>query len=570
MSRIKPIIIGLFVLFLICFAGWEVFKWGVMRVYVPPDKALVVTNKFGNALPADRITVPTGDNQYKGVREEILGPGRYFFNPVSYDTQLVDLVQIPAGDPHKWDWDPDGHLKDINTAPMIGLVTLKEGAAPPPGMEIVPHDHGDRSTQPWKGIQEEVLTPGTYKINPYRYEVKVLPAVVVPPGSVGVVTRLVGNVGNVNVARLTDIRARTQGPSTEPSVATRNAAAPSRLVAGAIERGILKNVLQPGIYYLNPRMAKVTIVPVGYDAITLEHPKTTIRFYSFDGYLIEADFTVVWGRVPADAPNIVANIGDIDRVRTNVIEPAMKAACQNEGAKYTAKELIQGLTRSKFQDDLSSSLEKQVADRNIHVLLALIRNISVKDTTGKDQTEGLLATIQRANIEIERDLTNKQKTETAITKAELDQALKLVDVAKETVTSETGVKVAGIMATGQKNAAEIDAQRDLTVAQIQLQVAQLDAQRTQILGKADADVTRMKQDAEAKGAKLMVDALGSPVAYNQYIFAKNFEPTDLRLIFAGEGTFWTDLNNFQDVGASQLLKQGQQKAEEKAAGRAKR
>ena len=63
----------------------------------------------------------------------------------------------------------------------------------------------------------------------------------------------------------------------------------------------------------------------------------------------------------------------------------------------------------------------------------------------------------------------------------------------------------------------------------------------------------MKNDAEAKGAKLLVDAFGSPQAYNQYIFAKNFEPTDLRLIFAGPGTFWTDLKSFQEVGAAKMV-----------------
>jgi FKBP-type peptidyl-prolyl cis-trans isomerase (trigger factor) len=108
----------------------------------------------------------------------------------------------------------------------------------------------------------------------------------------------------------------------------------------------------------------------------------------------------------------------------------MKAACQNVGAKYTSKELIQGTTRSKFQDELSESLERSVANRSVHVLLALIRNITVKDNTGKDQTNGLLATIQRANIEIENDLTNKQKTITAVTAAKLKRALKNVDVAR--------------------------------------------------------------------------------------------------------------------------------------------
>jgi len=339
---------------------------------------------------------------------------------------------------------------------------------------------------------------------------------------------------------------------------------PTRLVSHEDERGVRARVLQPGIYYQNPRLHKVDIVPCGYDAISIhadaKNSNAGIRFYSGDGYQVEADFTVVWGVSPADAPEIVANIGSWDFVRLNVIEPAMKAACQNVGAKYTSKELIQGATRSKFQDELSASLEKTVQVRKVHVLLALIRNITIRDNTGKDATGGLLATIQRANIEIERDLTNKQKTVTAMTAAKLEQALKGVDVAKETVASDSQVKVANIGADAAKQAAEIDAQRDLDVATINLQIAQLEAKRTQTLGKAQADVSRMKNEAEAKGAKLLVDAFGSPQAYNLYTFAKGFEPKELRLIFAGPGTFWTDLKTFEQVGgASQVIQQSQEK-----------
>jgi hypothetical protein len=531
-------------------ALWEAFKWTQMRVYVDGDHALVVINKFGKPLPPDRIVVPREDNSFKGVEEDVLGPGRYFFNPVEYDTKQVDLFTLSAGDPEKWDWDSNGQLKDPSTAPQVGLVSWKEGKEPPAGAEVAPPPGADGVM--YKGVQQQVLSPGTYKINPYQMDVTAVPAVVVPPGSVGVVTRLMGDIGVVANATLTEIRASTTGPATQDA----DAEAPSRLVVGATQRGILKDVLQPGIYYVNPRLMKVTIIPVGFDQITLDHSDGTgISFYSKDGYQVEADFTVVWGRSPSDAPNIVANIGTIDRVRDNVIEPAMKAACQNEGAKYSALELMQGTTRSQFQDDLSKSLEDQVGGRNVHVLLALIRNIVIKDNSGQDTTDGLIATIQRANIEVEKDLTNKQKTETAIVAANLEQALKLVDVARETVASETSVKVADAMADGTKQAAEIDAQRELDVAKIELQIANLDAQRTQILGKAGADVERLKNEADAKGAKLLVDALGTPQAYNQYIFAKNFEPTDLRLIFAGPGTFWTDLKTFEQVGAAKIVEQ---------------
>ena len=105
-------------------------------------------------------------------------------------------------------------------------------------------------------MQKEVLTPGTYKINPYLEEVTVVPAVVVPPGSVGVVTRLIGDVGQVSSATLTQNRRQHHRPG-NPARQGNRSPAPTRLVVGANQRGILKDVLQPGIYYLNPRMVKV-------------------------------------------------------------------------------------------------------------------------------------------------------------------------------------------------------------------------------------------------------------------------------------------------------------------------
>jgi hypothetical protein len=542
MKSISNIIRLAVVLVVLLFVIIQGTRWGAMRVYVPEDKALVVVNKFGDPLPPEMLLVPSSDNHYKGVQEEVRGPGRYFLDPLEYNTELVDLVKIPAGNPDKWDWDAAGHLKDPSTAPMVGLVTMKQGKTATSGEAVVPAG--------FKGIQEQVLTPGTYKINPYLEEVTLVPAAVVPPGSVGVVTRLVGDSTDQDV-----VTAPTAVPTTGPA-STQPIAPPSRIVTGANQRGILRNVLQPGVYYINPRMENVTIVPIGYDEISLDHTlNTAVHFYTHDGYEVQADFTVVWGRSAADAPDIVATIGDTDRIEKNLIAPAMKAACQNEGSKFTAVELIQGLTRSQFQDDLSEALARQVTPRHVSILLALVREINIKDTSGTDQTGGLLATIQRANIEVERQLTNQQKTATAATEAELQQANKLVDVAKETVTAETKVKVANILANGTKLAAETDANRDLQTSTIGLQEAQLDAQRTQILGKAKADVERMKNEAEAKGASLMVQALGTPQAYNEYIFAKNFEPTDVHLIFAGPGTFWTDLKSFQDVGASKMIQQ---------------
>jgi hypothetical protein len=557
-SRLIYILGALGAVVVLCFAN-VIFKWTCERVYVAPDEALMVINKFGDPLPSDRIVVPKEDNRYKGVQEEIRGPGRYFLNPVLYDWQIVPLLEVPAGEPDKWSWDANGELvpgaKD--SLPKVAMITLREGKTPPPGQDVV--DPG------YKGVQKEVLTPGTYKLNPQQYEYTLVDAVVVPPGSVGVVTRLVGDVADVVSAPITAVRNASQSSigrtatadaTTEPATQPFDPNARTHLVIGPNQRGILQDVLQPGIYYVNPRMVKITPITVGYDAINLDqHYNTGITFFSSDGYRVKLDFTVVWGRSPADAPHIVANIGSVEQVEQNVLEPAMKAAAQNEGGRYSAKELIQGQTRSQFQDALSAALEDQVRLRNVHVLLALIRDVNIEDSSGQDATATLRQTIQQANIEVERDLTNQQKTQTATVAADLQQALKLVDVAREMVDSQTTVMVADIKANGDKTAAETDAQRDLDVASVEAQIAQLDAQRTEILGKGNAEVARLKNDANAKGAKMLIDAFGDPQSYNAYIFAQNFDPTDLHLIFAGPGTFWTDLKTFQDVGAAKVVQQ---------------
>lgn len=548
LPRRTPLLLKVILLIAALWGLWIAIKWTMMRVYVPHNQALLVINKYGSPLPPDRIVAPKEEpTKYKGVQEEVRGPGRYFINPVMYETELVDLVNVPAGAPDKWTWDSDGNLKNPEkTAPMVGMVTLQEGRTPTDGQEVV--------SAGFKGLQREVLTPGTYKINPRQKRVVLVPAVIVPPGSVGVVTRLIGDVGKISAAPLHVVQELppTTGPASQP-------AGLNRVVVGPTQRGVLRDVLQPGIYYLNPRMVKVSVMPVGYDEITLEGSSSAIRFLSSDGYQIEADVTVVWGRTPADAPSIVANIGTTEDVRVKVVEQAIRAVCQNEGANFSAQDLIEGETRSKFQDAIEASLERQVSSRNIHILLPLIRNIKIKDARGTEQSQGLLATIQRANIEIERELTNKQKTQTAMKQAEYEEALKLVDVATERVVSETKQKTANLIASGNKQSAEIGAQREVTVAEIEAQIAALDAERTEILGKAGADVERLKKEAEAKGAKMLVEAFGSPQAYNQYIFAKNFEPEELRLIFAGPGTFWTDLKTFEQVGASRMVKQQQER-----------
>lgn len=61
-----------------------------------------------------------------------------------------------------------------------------------------------------KGILRDVLRPGKYRINPFAYTVKAVPAIQIRPGHVGVVTSLTGTLWtDLEKARLGDVGGAT-------------------------------------------------------------------------------------------------------------------------------------------------------------------------------------------------------------------------------------------------------------------------------------------------------------------------------------------------------------------------
>ncbi|MHC4997304.1 MAG: SPFH domain-containing protein [Planctomycetota bacterium] len=337
-----------------------------------------------------------------------------------------------------------------------------------------------------------------------------------------------------------------------------------RRLARPGERGTLRNVLQPGVYFINPKIKKVTLIEIGYNEYSELGAKATedpISFPSDTGYMIQVGVTVVWGIDPQHAAEVINEFGNVDRVLDKVIKPQLRSICRNIGSTYAARDFIQGEKRELFQKDLTDEMRRVCGTKNVEILLALVREIEVlSPDSGGEVTEDLRRTIQESFVAIENRLTKEKQTEAATVRAQLEETRKKIDIARENIQAETRLQVAGIGAEGEKESAEVDAQTALEVAEIQRQVAQLDAQRTEILGQASADVNKMKKGAEAEGYAMLVNAMGGPKAYNLYTFAQNFEPQSIQLFYAGEGTFWTDLTRFEEVGAARLLEQTSQPA----------
>ncbi|MFU8779964.1 MAG: SPFH domain-containing protein [Kiritimatiellia bacterium] len=187
---------------------WWVWMWGFCRIYVEPDQMAVIIAKIGKELPPGQILASKGQ---RGVQEDVLSEGRHFLNPVLYEVSKHPVIQIPPG--------------------KVGVITAKVGDKLPDGEFL--------ASPGQMGIQRNVLGPGKYRLNPYGYSIEVVNAISIPIGFVGVVTSLSGD----------------QTP--EGSFA----------VAG--QKGVLADVLQPGLYYVNPREYKVDVLEVGVNQVSL-------------------------------------------------------------------------------------------------------------------------------------------------------------------------------------------------------------------------------------------------------------------------------------------------------------
>ena len=523
------------------------FFWQFCRIYVGANECVVLIRKTGEPMPAGQMIAEEGQ---MGIQRVALGPGRYFYAPWLWDWETYPLTRISPGDPKTWRevfeaGDPDYSVPTIQGKwPEVGIVTNYAGKPSGELKEVVPAGY--------QGIQRDVLSPGTYRINPRAYKVETVPAVVVPLGCCGVVTSQLGDLPGTEVIQETTI-----GPDGEPVTGRSKVV---QKLADEGQRGVLKDVLPPGIYYLNPFVHKVRIVQIGYNQISqLKRGEVSmhIQFPSADGFTISVDVTVVWGRHPQHLPEMLNRVGEVAKIR-EIVRAQIRSICRNIGSQYVSTDFIQGEKRELYQKNVTETLQRACRERDLEILIALVRDIEVLGGSGKEDMD-LKKTIQRGHIAQEDDLTRQVQRETAMVRAERETAQVAIDVAREQISSETRKKVAQVKAEGEKKAEEIDAQRNLEVAQIERQIAELDAETTRVLGGAEAQVEKLANQAEADGKRMFVQAFGSGRAYNLYTFAQQFQPESIRLIFAGEGTFWTDLSRLQDVASMQLLKSSSEK-----------
>jgi SPFH domain / Band 7 family len=456
--------------------------WKTFFVYVPPGKGLVVVAKTGSDLGPNQVLAKKGQ---KGVQEEMLGEGYHFVWPVLYTTELHDLTVIPPG--------------------KVGVVTNLGGDKPVDDRILV-----DLETE--QGIRRYVLLPGAYRLNPYGYRVDQAERIEVLPGYVGVQRRLLGK----DVA--------------------------GRFAENDGEKGILRKVLQPGIYYLNPKEFQVISCEVGVSQTSYngnksgKDTKPAILFRAKDGFPISIECTIEWEVRPDDWPTLVADYGSFHNIERNVIDLQVEQICRDRGFNFGAEDFLDGNKREAFQKDFQDELDRACQEKKVVVRSAFIRQITIP--------QQFLAKRRELQLSVETQKTNKVREETAKSEAEVERQQKEIDQKVAQTKAET-VALAAQIDRDTANLKELtEAEIEKTKAEYNAKIAALEAEKTRELGTADAKVKELTETAKSSLFKMRMDVFeGNGDAYLRSAAAQQLNPKlNLRIYQSGPGTFWTNLD----------------------------
>jgi SPFH domain/Band 7 family protein len=352
----------------------------------------------------------------------------------------------------------------------VGIMTAKGGRRPADGRVLA--EEGEQ------GIRRQVLPPGAYRINTHGFDIEEVPATEIKSGFVGVVRRLLGSEGKGLFAE-----------------------------EGTEQKGYLRKVLQPGIYYVNTKEFEVIKVEVGIFQTTFFAPlkdkslqDTSITFTSKGGYPISIDCTVEWEVLPEHMPALVAEYGSRKEVEKKVIDVQAHAIGRDKGIDYGVQEFLEGTSREKFQEDFTKELTRVCKDKNVTIHSAFIRRIVIP--------EEYLKPIREKQIAAETELTTKAKELTAETENEVEREERMIEQEVAKVQAETKLLVANIDQEVKNITVKTEAEIEKMKAEYGSKIAALDAERERTLGQAEAEVTKLKETAKSSLYQMKMDSTG--------------------------------------------------------------
>jgi hypothetical protein len=478
---------------------YQFWQWEVERVEVAPGKYLVRIHRWGTDLGPDEIVAP--NDSYKGVMEDVLPEGRHFLNPVLWSYEVHDMVTVKPG--------------------RCLVLTRKAGQRIPPERLAA----GDiLAGKDERGIVAEVLTPGSYRLNPYVYEWQEVPAIEVTLEQVGVRTSKVGK----------DARDLPAQPGR------------GRYVVPHGYRGVEAEPLPNGTYYINPFVYAITPVEVRSHRVEL----TDIQFPSRDGFILKPHVVVEYAVRRDRAAELFVRLADEGKLHQEdatpkqqhdneilqkVILPHIRGYARITGSNLDAKDFIvtssadgaQPLVNNReiLQQTLLEKVKPQCEELGIEIRAVTLASLDLPPELTDQISQRDVA---RAQLDKNKTLIEQHKTKQKLAAAEA-----LTMQTTEKVAAETRLLQAKTQAAQKKEVTKLQLENDLKSAELKLEAAREQAKATLAKGKVDADVIILKNEAEVAGLRKAVESFASVQNYAQYQVMSKIAPA-LSEIFASD------------------------------------
>lgn len=457
--------------------AFTLFVYNSFRIDVPEKNIAILTKLTGDDLLNDQEISPNENT--KGPQEAYLTEGRHFRNPYSWRWQVLPMEEIEVGE--------------------LGVKIRLSGDDLPYG-EIIAWEPND------KGIVPQVLRPGRYAINPYVEKIEKHKPITIPAGFRGVQTLLAA-------------------PMPEN---------PNVLLVESGKRGVQKDTLEEGTYYINPYTTRVNLADCRSQRFNLGS-NGSMGFPSKDGFWVELEAIIEFRVKPEMAADVFVTYNDEDNgsnideeIINKIITPNARSFCRLRGSDHKGQEFIGGETRMKFQEDFQTSMISSCGPLGIEIIQALITRILPPQAIATPIRKREIAE-QDFSKYTQQILQQESQQKLAIEKETIKQKSRLVEAAENVIKSVT-------LAEQEQAVAVTKANEELKVAELKLEAAVDEAAAIVARGTAKANIIKLQNEAEAAGWAKAVEAFdGDGEKYAQFIFYTKVAP-GFKKIMANSGT----------------------------------
>jgi uncharacterized membrane protein YqiK len=510
-------------------------------VIVPQDKIGLVTKKFvlvgKQELPEGRIIATEGE---AGYQAQTLAPGVYFWKWIwQYTVTFESFTVIPTG--------------------KLGLVLAKDGAELEIGSILGRKVNSDSFQDAVaflknggrKGRQTAIISPGSYRINTFLFELEMTDMITIPDNAVGVVTTMEGNplgegqiagkivdghnkfqdvdlflanggfkglqeqvilagsyflnpwFGKVDMVNMTEIPIGHVGVVISyvgpEGVDISGAEFKHGNIVAKGNKGVWAEPLGPGKYPINPFIMKVELVPTTNlvlnwanarsESHQLDKNLSTITVRSKDGFPFNLDVAQIIHIPTTEAPKVIGRFGNMINLVSQVLEPTIGNYFRNSAQDSDVIAFLG--TRKERQDSAREHIGKVLEQYNVIGVDTLIGDIV--------PPESLMKTLTDRKIAEEQKVTYETQMKAQETRQSLEKETAIAEIQKEIVKADQGVLIAERIADASVKKATGDANS------VRLQ-ATAEADRLKLLASGEAEKTRVMAKADAEKIELIAKA----------------------------------------------------------------